>query len=180
MKIRLIIISLIFLLFFSSCTKDTFSVIDSSLTLKSEYNTSPLYSKREELKIDVSLENEDDESYSFRLLDPSGDLVWEGELEREGGEKYSSSPLAITPSASFPLGEYKLYIYSSSGSSHESTVKLKKDEKILSLNSNLDENVKVTLFERDGSVTEKMEEADWLLLSYLDKYGNSYLVREEL
>ena len=105
------------LLLLFSCSKEEFSVI--SLSLSSE--TAVYIDKDggretdEKVFLDGVLEGNEDDSYSFRLSSPDGDLVWEDDF---------NPPVAIelTPGAVFPLGAYSITVYSTNGTEYSGTV----------------------------------------------------------
>ena len=172
------ILSFLLLILLLSCTSESFTISDAIFTRNISIAED---GRREEGVINLSIkeESDNDKTYTFRMVSPDGDLSWEGKLEGNS-EMYCSQPLSITPSAIFPEGEYTLYIYSSLGSSKDIKLEINKVESKLGSLSDLPLNSKVTMFERDSSQTENIEDADWAIIEYQDRYLNNITIREEI
>lgn len=110
-KILFIVLTSLVLLF--SCTREDFSISSATFRETEGGRIISLY-----------IDSDSDDSYSFILTSPDGDLRWEGSLKEEREGVLSSDVIAITPSASFPKGGYSLIIHSSSGSDVNSEVKI--------------------------------------------------------
>lgn len=175
-RIILLLLLLSFVLF--SCTKESFSL--SSSLLSRNINVSPSFSCQEAvLRVALETEEESDAVYSFLLVSPDGDLRWEGKLEKSGGYYYSQS-LGITPGATFEEGEYTLYIYSSMGSSVEEKVTLQKEEGNYSyFNASSKNGAETVFYDREEFVTDGIDDADYAVITYRDRYSNNITLRVE-
>lgn len=129
--------------------------------------------KEEEAVLSLSLSSEkDDESYTFLLVSPSGDLRWEGKLVKRDAVYYSDA-LGITRGARFEEGEYSLYIYSASGTTLSVTVPLQKEEGGYTLENALRKNdASIVYYDREGFVVGEDEESDRAVVTYSDRYSN--------
>ncbi len=162
----LILFCALFILLFS-CSRKSFSLSRESLTRTFVIEGE---TRKEEALLSFS-PNEEGE-YTFLLLSPSGDLSWEGKLEKKG-EFYSSDSLGITPGASFEEGEYTLYIYSDNGSSIKSSVRIAKEEGEYSYSNAIKKNdASLTLYDSNNNVVDDIVNADRAYISYTDRYSN--------
>lgn len=176
MKKSSILIFLLSLLLFS-CTKESFS-LSSSLLYRNISVSDGM--REEEAVLSLSLSSaKDDESYSFLLVSPSGELRWEGGLVKRDGLYYSDA-LGLTRGARFEEGEYSLYIYSSSGTTLSVTVPLRKEEGDYTFESALrKDDVSVVYYDREGFVVGEDEESDFAVVTYSDRYSNRITLRVE-
>lgn len=133
--------------------------------------------RKESVVLSVLLEAEEDDSFTFSLISPSGDLTWNGILEKESD--YYTASLLLGDNAIFEEGEYSLVVSSSSTSSFSQSLEISKREDIVSYSSHSYSYIKEELFDRDGEKTEKIEDADYVIFSYLDRYSNNITIREE-
>lgn len=136
--------------------------------------------KEEEAVLRLSLSSEkDDESYTFLLVSPSGELRWEGKLVKRDGRYYSPA-LGITRGARFEEGDYSLYIYSASGTTLSVTVPLQKEEGDYTLSNAMRKNdASVVYYDREGFVVGEDEESDFAVVTYSDRYSNRITLRVE-
>lgn len=104
-----LIISLFLILSLSSCASEEFSV--SSLSMNTE---------GEDMFINAEF-SPSDSTYTFRLVSPDGDLVWEGGFLGSDSEK-KSEELELTAGATFPEGLYSIIIYSDKGNEITDTI----------------------------------------------------------
>lgn len=96
---------LLLILLILSCSRSTFQVSGASFQ-----------QNEEGIRVLVYTEDEgEDESFSFILTSPEGDLSWEGKLDGNRGSLYSDY-LLITPGAQLPKGTYSIVIHSNTGS----------------------------------------------------------------
>ena len=104
------------LLLLSSCAKEQFTVSSLSLSTDSgiHIQSSGRVDRNEKMKLSASFDRAAD--YSFRLVSPDGDLVWEGSMSGE------SADIDITPGATFPEGSYKALFYSSEGTEYSTEI----------------------------------------------------------
>lgn len=177
MKKSKLLLILILSLVIISCSKESFS-LSSSLLYRNISLTEE--GRREEAVLKLSLSSASgDETYTFLLVSPDGDLRWEGSLTLSGSF-YTSDTLGITEGARFEEGEYRLYIYSSSGSELDRTISLQKEEGDYSFsNASSKDDAVITYYDREGFEINADEEADWALIRYSDRYSNSITLRTE-
>ena len=177
MKKSKLLLILIFSLVLLSCSKESFSVSSSML-----YRNISLTEegRRENAVLELSLSSSgSDETYSFLLISPDGDLRWEGSLT-QSGSFYTSDTLGITDGARFEEGEYRLYIYSSSGSELDRTIPLQKEEGDYTFtNASSKDDAVITYYDREGFEINADGEADWALIRYSDRYSNRITLRTE-
>lgn len=153
-----------------SCSRESFSLSSSTfvrnITIDGE-------ERKEEALITLSLSSSsDDVSYSFLLVSPDGDLRWEGKLWKNGS-LYLSPALGITSGAQFGEGTYKLYIYSSSGSSLESELELGREEDEYTIeNAYKAEDAAVSPLSGNGAEADSEKERNTMSISYTDRYSN--------
>lgn len=109
--------ALIVLTLLLSCAKEQFAVDALSVTSDSLIHINADGTRETESKVVLKAEVEGaaDESFSFRLTSPDGDLSWESEL-------FYEQELELTPGALFPEGTYDIIIYSSNGTEYTGTV----------------------------------------------------------
>ena len=177
-KSRIIILILSLSLILFSCTKESFSLSSSVLTRNITVMPS---SRTEEAVLRVALEEDGDSDavYTFLLVSPDGDLRWEGKLEKSG-EYYYSPSLGITPGASFTDGEYSLYVYSSLGTTVDEKVTISKEEGNYTYgNASSKDSASVVFYDREEFVTDTLEDADYAVITYRDRYSNSITLRVE-
>lgn len=175
-KSSILLIFLLSVLLFS-CTKESFS-LSSSILYRNITVTDDM--KEEEAVLRLSLSSEkDDESYTFLLVSPSGELRWEGKLVKRDGRYYSPA-LGITRGARFEEGDYSLYIYSASGTTLSVTVPLQKEEGDYTLSNAMRKNdASVIYYDREGFVVGEDEESDFAVVTYSDRYSNRITLRVE-
>ena len=110
-KVSALIILMILLLLFS-CSKEEFSVSSLSLRSDSLITIADGKTTRDET-LTLSASFSDDEAvYTFRVVSPDEDLVWEGTMDGSGVRE---AGLELTPGASFPEGSYSVIFYSDKG-----------------------------------------------------------------
>lgn len=109
--------ALLLLCLLLSCQKEQFTVSSLSLSSDSEIlvNADGSYAVNEKVMLKGSIEGRGEDSYSFRLTSPDGDLAWEDSFE-------GFAELELTPGALFPEGGYKLVLYSTNGTEYSGTV----------------------------------------------------------
>ena len=118
MRKLLPLIALMLLLF--SCSKEEFSVSSLSLHSNDSISIEEGRAHRDSvLVLSASLSDDDDASYSFRVVSPDGDLSWEGPFDGSG---IGRAELEITPGASFPEGTYSIIIYSDKGTEYSGSM----------------------------------------------------------
>lgn len=127
--------------------------------------------------LSISIETKNDDSFTFNLISPSRDLTWSGTLEKNGD--YYKASLLLGESAIFEEGEYELIVTSSSSSSLSQSLEISKREDIVSYSSHSYFFTKEDFFDRDGEKIENIENADYVIFSYFDRYSNNVTIREE-
>lgn len=153
----LLFLLLIPLLF--SCNKGDFTVDNVDLERTITFTDS----KRTERLVFSAECSERDAKYTFKLKSPDGILTWAGDLSNGRSED-----LLITPSASFPEGDYSYIIYSEKGESMSGTVYLKRCEDSYNL-------------EKDPSLfTYPESEGKEATYTYLDSYLNRIVINKSL
>ncbi len=157
-----------------SCSERSFTLSSSSLTRNVYIDTEK---RKESVVLSILLEAKTDESFTFSLISPSGDLTWRGTLENE--DDYYCATLLLGDNAIFEEGEYTLIVSSSSTSSLSQSLEISKREDIISYSSHSYSYIKEEFFDRDGEVTDIKENADYVIFSYLDRYSNNITIREE-
>lgn len=175
-KSSILLIFILSVLLFS-CTKESFD-LSSSLLYREITVTDEMREEATLLKLSLSSEKED-ETYSFLLVSPSGELRWEGGLVKRD-DFYYSDTLGITKGARFEEGDYSLYIYSASGTTLSITVPLQKEEGDYTLDNALKkDDACVVYYDREGFEVRADEESDWARVTYTDRYSNKITLRVE-
>lgn len=173
MKFSRVLIFILCLFFLLSCSEKTFTLSSSSLTRNVYIDTEE---RKESVVLCISLETKTDESFTFSLISPSGDLTWSGGLEKDG--EYYSATLLLGDNAIFEEGEYSL-IVSSLSSSLSQSLEISKREDIVPYSSLSYSHIKEEFFDRDGEKIDRKEDADYVIFSYIDRYSNNITIREE-
>lgn len=175
-KSRLILIGLLSLVLLS-CTKESFS-LSSYLLYRNIYVSDD--GRKEEAVLKLSLSSpSDDESYTFLLVSPDGDLRWDGRLEKNGSY-YVSDTLGITDGAAFEEGDYTIYIYSASGSEVDASIPMQKEEGNYTFdNASRKDDADIVYYDREGFTVSEGEEADRAVVKYTDRYSNRITLRAE-
>ena len=113
------------MLLFSACAEEEFTLSGLSIAMerKASSDASGLTDENAVLRISAEV-SQPGSIYTYRLVSPDGDLVWEGAMNavEEGSDILVSDPAEITAGALFPEGEYSLIIYSDSGTEVSDTV----------------------------------------------------------
>ena len=178
-------------LFLFSCAKESFVVDDCSLKRSVDIvldQNGSLSNYKESLQLSAHF-SQDDLSYSFQIKSPDGDLVWEGEIEKDSAE------LGITPGATFPIGDYHAIFYGDNGTESTVEISLSKIDFVfpyINKKRELSSRRSVTLVEysKEGEEIKRGENiaSGYLLdletakvqILYVDRYLNSIEITQEL
>lgn len=173
-------------LLLSSCAAEQFSVSSLSMDMEREIVISEAASESNTLSVSAVFSSPDN-SYTFRIVSPDGDLVWEGAFSGSGSDK-TSETLEITPGAVFPQGEYSLLIYSDNGTEVEESLSLDYDEGIRHFeNGLLSGSAYVRELDEAGNIIsegsrsrgyEILQDTVTAEIDYQDSYGQSVSVTE--
>lgn len=169
-----------------SCNQEQFDVSSLSLVSDSEI-VLPLdgNARRKEKLVLSAAFSLDEDQYSYKVISPEGELVWEGNFEGSG---IRSAELEITDGARFPQGIYSYIFYSDQGTELSGDIEYKADESYpyytpqgLSASSYVEE------FDADGrrvaygnkNAGEGFSEfASTASFDYIDRYGNRYSITQ--
>ena len=170
---------MILIFLFSSCAEEDFYV--SSLSLHSSI-TIENGNRHESLVLRAAF-SDSDESYTYRLESPSGDLVWEGTMS--GSDILSSEPLEITEGAMFSQGEYSILFYSTNGTELSTSLSYASEESYPHFEDGiLTDSANVREYDAEGSLIREgerdagyaLEEGISAEISLVDRYGNSVMI----
>ena len=124
------------------------------------------------LSFDIDGGDGDDTTYTFLLVSPSGDLRWEGKVDKSGGG-YSVDTLAITPGASFESGTYTLYVYSSDGGEVAASLDIAREEGNYTFeNISKKNNAVIKYYDSNSFEIDDESSATWAFAEYTDRYSN--------
>ena len=179
------------MLLFSACAEEEFTLSGLSISMERKASADAGGVTEETALLRISAEVSHPESiYTFRLVSPDGDLVWEGAMnaEEEGSDTLVSDPVEITAGALFPEGEYSLIIYSDSGTEVSDTASFSYEHSLRHFQEGrLSGNADVAEYDADGNLLRSESRAgDYLIapdaasavITYTDSEGNSTEVTE--
>ncbi len=177
---------LLAMLFLTSCAAEEFTVSSLSMNLEREAVIAESISETDTLSLSASFSMPEN-TYTFRLVSPDGDLSWEGAFTGSDEVKTSEN-LEITPNAAFQKGEYSIIIYSDNGTEVKETLSLSYDDGLRHFESGiLSGSAYVSEMNEGGEViAEGRREKGYSLSSgtasaeieYQDSYGQSVSITE--
>ena len=179
------------MLLFSACAEEEFTLSGLSIAMerKASSDASGLTDENAVLRISAEV-SQPGSIYTFRLVSPDGDLVWEGAMNavEEGSDILVSDPAEITAGALFPEGEYSLIIYSDSGTEVSDTVSFSYEHSLRHFqDGELIGNADVAEYDAAGNLLRSKSRTEGYLIphdaasaaiTYIDSEGNSTEITE--